>query len=174
MKIIRVNKVLVCLAIIALALVAASYLTTNHTWTGAFPTCEVSIQIVDEKRDPIRGAWLVVLSEDGIPLVRDSPFLEKQIVSNHDGLMTMHQIDDNKEFGGSSWQLLWFYRIGARYPSSVCQIIAAGYKPKKVRIRDIFKSNMKYYEDMEKLDVIIDGKSYRLPVYRHVIDLEAD
>jgi hypothetical protein len=157
-------------------LALASYLTTSMNWDGGFPSGEFRINFRDTAGRPVKGAILRVYhggTRDlafGYPL--DNHLEDHDLVSDESGRITAIRTNGRLQFGGHAWALFWIIPIGAKGPEFDCQITADGYKPIDFRIRRLFESPYRSYEDFPKTKQKVHGEEVELKIYEHTFTLE--
>jgi hypothetical protein len=155
----------------------ASYLTTERTWDGGFPSGEVRIRVIDANGNPVKGAVLRVYHGGTRDLAHKCPLDNhlpgQELVSDDTGQMTALRARGGLQFGGRCWYLLWVIPIGTcEGPLYDCEITADGFLAIKFPIWRLFQSPHRSYEDFPKTKLRVEGKEIEVKVYEHTFALE--
>jgi len=149
-------------AIAAVGLLAvASWFTTREDWDSGYTAGVIRVQIRGPDGRPFPGAMVTVRNPDTGEESTGYPFLESRPVADAAGRLTLTQPRQGIQFGGLRWRLFWTIPMGAQEPRFVCEVTAPGFRPARVRIRDLFLQPTKEQvvvawpspEDQDKLTV---------------------
>jgi hypothetical protein len=155
------------LAVSVLALLANA--SCIMKWDGAFPSAVVPVLVTDSSGQPVPRAQLQVYDHRtrekafGYPI--DNFTEDSSLTTDDSGTLTAYHCSTGLEFGGTTWYLFGSIPIGARRPRYDCEIVAAGYKPVRFEVMELFQAPPGSYEDFPKTTIIIDGEPTELPVY---------
>src|SRR5262249_8691078 len=157
-------------------LALASYFTTSVIWDGGFPAGEFRVDLRDSEGKPVKGAILRVYHggtrDPAFKYPLDNHLADQELVSDESGRITAMRRYGGLQCGGHAWELFWVIPMGAKAPQYDCEITAEGFKPLNFRIRRLFESPHRYYEDFPKTKLKENGEEIELPVYKHTFTLE--
>jgi|ERR1043165_5204122 hypothetical protein len=171
----KIVKFVLLLIGVVVFLGIASYFTTSMDWLGAFPEgeCRLNIRNVDGAR--VKGAVLRLYRGETNEPAYKQPILnyvpDKELSSDENGRIVAYTGYSGK-FGGHSWKLFWLIPMGDKGPEYNCELSAAGYKPAKFSIHQLWKTRNQFREDFHITKETFDNRELEFLVYENTFTLE--
>jgi hypothetical protein len=152
-------------------LTLASWATTQEDWDGGFPAGVVRLEVRAADGRPVPGAAFRVYNQATGQPSPGYPFLDPAGPTDAGGRLTVVQPHSGLQFGGHRWRLFWAVRMGDTAPRYECEVAAAGFRPVRIDLFDLFGSARRT-EDQVKVHWPAREREVELVVYEAAIVLE--